>query len=179
MSTVDLHSYCGVKQVFAYAEGSEILSAFHHLVTVLLIGVSVVSTAILILILALSIYGRMHEAGVLFSIGLPKRNIVAQFIMEVLCVAIIALVLSFPVSRFILEIVESGLFYQLRPQNLIEQVTFQHPDQRTAKGVLPGLNAGRLILLCGAQLGITALAVLASAVTVIRLKPRDILARIS
>ncbi|CKJ22871.1 transmembrane protein Vexp3 [Streptococcus pneumoniae] len=56
--------------------------------------VSIAGAIILGLIIMLSIKGRRKEMGILLSIGEKKWKLMAQFVVEVVCVAILAFGLS-------------------------------------------------------------------------------------
>lgn len=56
--------------------------------------VSIAGAIILGLIIMLSIKGRRKEMGILLSIGEKKWKLIAQFVVEVVCVAILAFGLS-------------------------------------------------------------------------------------
>lgn len=65
------------------------------LINKMLIGIVVISVIILSLIIAFWVNGRIHETGVLLSLGISKTSIIAQYVVELLIIAIISFGLSY------------------------------------------------------------------------------------
>ena len=80
---------------FQYSKISDSLTSLGDLIKILLACVSIVSAAILTLILTLRIRGRIPEAGILLGAGIPKGEIIKQFLLEVLSVAATAFLFSY------------------------------------------------------------------------------------
>lgn len=96
----------------AYEAVASSLTAMQSMVTGLIIGIVIVSIGILALILNMWIKQRTHETGILLSIGVGKAQIVAQYILETLMIAIIALGLSYFTSGVIAQGTSNLLFAQ-------------------------------------------------------------------
>lgn len=79
---------------------TEPLANMNSLVSVLIVLVLVVGAAVLYLVLSARIKERVHESGILLSLGLSKRNIAAQYLTEALLIAVIAFSLSIFTSSF-------------------------------------------------------------------------------
>lgn len=91
-----------------------------------LIGMVVCTCGILLfLILAMWMKGRVKEIGILFSVGIGKRIIIIQYILECIMVAILAFALSFFVSQVIVNQVGNYTLQRLTPrqENGIKTVT--------------------------------------------------------
>jgi len=56
----------------------------------ILIGAIIAGAIILSLVLAFWIQGRIHETGILLSIGVSKFNIISQYIIELLLISVLA-----------------------------------------------------------------------------------------
>lgn len=97
----------------AYEAVASSLTAMQNMVTGLIIGIVVVSIGILALILNMWIRQRSHETGILLSIGVSRANIVAQYILETLMIAVIAFGLSYFSSGVIAQGASNLIFSQV------------------------------------------------------------------
>lgn len=110
------------------------------------------------------IRGRKKEIGILLSIGKSKANIVFQLLSESYAVFIIAFFISVLLSNFTVVKVGGFLF----------------PEIADGKNNVPvQVSANYLFLVCGIGLFLAALSVVISCWSVYRLKPKDILVKIS
>ncbi len=114
-----------------YAGISGSLEAMNELVNMMLFGTIIVSIIILVLILTFWIQGRIHETGILLSIGIPKHKIVCQYILELLIVATI----SFSLSYF-----SGNAIAQTMGENLLEKAGNQ--SQQEVMSGFGGFNLG-------------------------------------
>ncbi|MBK0347920.1 FtsX-like permease family protein [Aerococcaceae bacterium zg-ZJ1578] len=166
------------------------LDAMDRLIKQLIVGSIIISSIILSLVLAFWINGRIHETGVLLSLGISKSNIVLQYIAELLMIA----VFSFGAS------IGSGM---LIAQKLGDSLVKQANDAgRLALGnTLGGMNLGAdaessliaktldsIHVTIGANefmwvwimgIGIIILSVGISSMNIIKLKPKEILSKMS
>jgi len=78
---------------------SDSLGSLQGLVYALLVMIAVVSMAILAILLTIWIRGRAREIGIFLANGIKKKEIVSQFILEALVIAVVAFAASFPISR--------------------------------------------------------------------------------
>ncbi len=154
---------------FGYSEIADSLLSLCSLIKLLLVCVSTVSAAVLILILTLRIRARVPEAGILLGAGIPKHDIICQFLYEVLIVTAAAFVFSYAVTLGI----RSGLYEYLLAE-LISGVS----DSAGTDDYL-SLGIGQALLIYGCQLVIVTVCVLLSSSCVLRLKPREILTKLS
>ena len=155
------------------------LTSIGDLVKILLVLVSVVSAAFLTLLLTMRMRGRMQEAGILLAAGIPKRQIIAGFLFEVLLVTIIALILSYIVSFGVTSFWGHSLFGELQP-NLLN-------DETLTTGMNSGIQIENylklsvmdtsLIYLC--QITVIIASAFISSIMIMRLKPKEILSKIS
>ncbi|MBD3949319.1 FtsX-like permease family protein [Tuanshanicoccus lijuaniae] len=166
------------------------LDAMDRLINQLIVGSIVISSIILSLVLAFWINGRIHETGVLLSLGISKSNIVAQYIAELLMIA----VFSFGAS------IGSGMMIA---QKLGDSLVKQANDAgRLALGnSLGGMNLGAdaessliaktldtINVTIGAKefmwvwimgIAIIIISVAISSMNIIKLKPKEILSKMS
>ena len=164
---------------FQYFKVADRLTSIGDLVKILLVLVSVVSAAFLTLLLTMRMRGRMQEAGILLAAGIPKRQIIAGFLFEVLLVTIIALILSYIFSFGVTSFWGHSLFGELQP-NLLN-------DETLTMGMNSGIQIENylnlsvmdtsLIYLC--QITVIIASAFISSIMIMRLKPKEILSKIS
>lgn len=138
------------------------LSSIQTMVGTAVIVIAVTGAAIIVLLLVLWTRSRKKEAGILMAVGRSKLEIVLQFLIENLLVAIPAAAASLGLTALLADKVGSYLVIQTATDVAGLNVTIHFADIAAVYGI------GAIILI---------LAVLLAAVTVIRLKPREILSQ--
>lgn len=88
---------------------SKSFETMDKIVNMMLIGSAVIGVVILSLILTFWIQGRIHETGILLSIGVSKFKIIAQYISELLIISALALSLSYLSGQLIAQNVGDSL----------------------------------------------------------------------
>lgn len=163
---------------YQFSRISDRLASMGDLMGILIVIVSVVSAALLTLLLSLRIRGRMHETGILLAGGISKRDILLGFMTEVMVVTAVALLLSYGAAQLLTGIIGNRLFDGIDP-DLIGGDFIKGTDHIKDLSVYLRPDAAKTagIYLC--QAAVAAMATLLSSVTVIRLKPKDILSRMS
>ncbi|MDQ0362138.1 ABC transporter permease [Breznakia pachnodae] len=137
------------------------LESFEELLSNAIIVIIAVSTIILTLILATWIRGRKREIGIYLAVGKSKVNIILQLFSEVALIAIVA----FAVSYFISTMIAQGLgTYVISQFADVDTVTIAV----SAEYLTQVFAIGGIIILIA--VGITSY-------SIIRLKPRDIIAK--
>lgn len=164
---------------FQYSKISDSLTSLGDLIKILLACVSIVSAAILTLILTLRIRGRIPEAGILLGAGIPKGEIIKQFLLEVLSVAATAFLFSYAAGFGISHYLGNHLLADFQP-NLINAAALRNgtSDAVSMDSYLT-LGIGKTLLIYGCQLIVVALSVLLSSASILKLKPREILTKMS
>lgn len=138
------------------------LEALKDSVTTTLIIITLTSFAVVTLLLTLWIRGRKREIGILLSIGKSKGTILLQFLTEAFVVLVTALSLSILLSYFTAARVSTLLLPEIEGTALTVQV-----------------SADYLLPLCCISFFLVALSVITASWTVYRLKPKDILTKMS
>lgn len=162
---------------FQYSKIADQLSSLGDLVKILLLLVSVVSTAFLTLLLNMRMRSRMQEAGILLAEGVSKGQIMAGFLLEVLSVTIIALILSYIASLCVTGFLGYSLFGELQPNLLNEEtITAGMQNNLQIENYLK-LNAIETLLIYLCQLIVIAASTFASSIMIMRLKPKEILSK--
>lgn len=160
IKNINWDDYVFLKNSENYESISYQLSTMERL-TVILITVSIiVSVSILFLVLVMRIRNRINEIGVMIAIGISKRNIVIQYIIEVE----ILLLLSIIVSYFINISVVMGLTSYM--QNIVNDVVIT-------------ISPNIVILQYLSEIIITVITIFMVTMPIIRLNPRDILSKMS
>lgn len=164
---------------FQYSKIADRLISLGDLVKILLVAVSSVSAVFLTLLLTMRMRGRMQEAGVLLAAGISKGDIMAGFLLEVLSVAIFAMLLSYAASFGVIGFLEHNLFGGLQP-NLLNDETLSAGIKSSvrAENYLK-LSAMETLLIYVCQLIVTAASVFASSIMIMRLKPKEILSKMA
>lgn len=164
---------------FQYSRIVNQLSSLVNLVKILLVLVSVVSTALLILLLIMRMRSRMQEAGILLSVGVTKTNVIAGFLCEILSVAIFALILSYIVSFGVTDFLDNILFGKLQP-NLLNKETITAGIQNSLKSDNRlKLSVTEILLIYFWQIIVIVTSTFVSSITIMRLKPKEILSKMS
>lgn len=162
-----------------YGDAYQNVITLYALVNRILTMFSVLSTIVLILMLTFWINNRVKETGILLSVGMSKRKVIAHYLIEVLIVAVIAFAFS----------IAAGVF---AGQRLGDALMSQVNGGITARALQGGsLVASRIdavpvsiglmdVLGLYAQGMLTCLvAVAASSYSIARLQPKQILSRMS
>ena len=138
------------------------LSSIQTMVGTAVVIIAVTGAVIIVLLLGLWTRGRKKEAGILMAVGRSKLEIVLQFLTENILVAIPAAAASLGMTALLADKVGAYLVSQTANNITGLSVRIHSADIAAVYGI------GVLILI---------LAVLLAAVTVIRLKPREILSQ--
>ncbi|AUS96794.1 hypothetical protein CDQ84_15360 [Clostridium thermosuccinogenes] len=171
------------------------LESLQSLVRTLIIIITVVSLAILALLLTIWIRGRVKETEILMSIGVRKENIIGQFVLECLIIALIAFGFSYPLSHmtadvagnFIMrQVVDASNLQNFDSSELVEGDYSEYFDRLSGassaelvKEIEIKIMPEYMIWVCGIGTLLILAAVLIASHTVIRLKPKEILSKMS
>ena len=176
-----------------YENAAAPLATLNELVVTLLVVIIVVSAIILALILTLWTKTRIHEIGVFLSVGIRKSAIIGQYLIEVLLIAVLAFGLSYFTSNAIAGQIGNHLLeqsIQTEPEDDNDVVaaaaavdvgadTLIQKPLPTENGIQVSVGLDNLARLYLIGLAIIIVAVSASSITVMRLKPREILSKMS
>ncbi|MFJ8414232.1 ABC transporter permease [Bacillus paramycoides] len=151
--------------------------------------VSIAGAIILGLIIMLSIKGRRKEMGILLSIGEKKWKLMAQFVVEVVCIAILAFGLSITtgakVSQYIGDNLLSSEVATASEETDIQQNgtvmmsgpggTLQNQKEDPIDKIDVSVTGEDIGKMGGIGLAIAILATLLPALSILRLNPKQIL----
>lgn len=164
---------------FQYSQISDSLTSLGDFIKILLACVSIVSAAILNLILTLRIRGRIPEAGILLGAGIPKGEIIKQFLLEVLSVAATAFLFSYAAGFGISHNLGNHLLADFRPAPINAAALQNGMSDAVSIDSYLTLGIGKTLLIYGCQLIVVVLSVLLSSASILKLKPREILTKMS
>ena len=151
-------------------ETLESIDGIKHIINIMTYSIMLSGIIVLSLILILWLRERIHEIGVLLSIGISKIKIVTQFILELLFISLPSLVLSLFIGNVILNIIVGG---------------FTNSDDSTimVDSLLKNNNLiSNLIIFLesyGILIGIIVLSVIIASLMILIKKPKEILSKIS
>ena len=173
-----------------YENAASSLEQLSELVSTILMIVLIVSIAILSLILTMWARTRIHETGVLLSVGIGKLSILGQYIAEVLLIAILAFSLSYFSASAIAgqmgNVLQSGqAVTEAQQEDGLSAGTRGEAGTDTGEPeietpelqVRVQLEEMGLLFLLG--IGIVTVSAGISSISVMRLKPREILSKMS
>ena len=99
---------------------SKSFDSLEKIVNMLLIGSIIVGIIVLSLVLAFWIQGRIHETGILLSIGVGKFKIISQYIIELLLISVLAFGTSYFSSKMISQNIGDAMVSQASKQAVQE-----------------------------------------------------------
>ncbi|HDR7517411.1 ABC transporter permease [Bacillus mobilis] len=151
--------------------------------------VSIAGAIILGLIIMLSIKGRRKEMGILLSIGEKKWKLMAQFVVEVVCIAILAFGLSITTGAKVSQYIGDNLLSSeiaiaseetAPPQNGTVMVsgpggTLQNQKEDPIDKIDVSVTGEDVGKMGGIGLAIAIIATLLPALSILRLNPKQIL----
>jgi len=96
-----------------YQNAKASLEGLQNIVFISIAVVSVICVLVLALFLTLRLRGRIHETGVYLAMGISKRTVLMQYLLEVLIVAVAALLLAYGASSTVSNQIGSRLLSQV------------------------------------------------------------------
>lgn len=177
----------------------EPLTNMDRLISVLIILTLAVGAVILYLVLSARIRERIHESGILLSLGLSKWNIMAQYLTEILLIAVLAFSLSVFTSGLAAQTVGSQLL-DYTVSNSTQTELEGHEEQTSGDGMFiantddfapqfegsdvltqieVSISPASAAAMYGVGFAIICLAVLFAALPVLKMKPGEIASRMS
>lgn len=166
-----------------YKKAAGPLVSMVSLLSSLLLVMVAASIAVLSLILTMWMKDRVHETGIFLSIGIRKSEIVLQHIVEIMAIAVIAFGVSFFTSGAAAQAVGNTMFQNSLRQkagSVSANATDETSQTRNAdKANITKLNVqvlpSDLALVYGIGTLVAVLSTGLSNISVLRLKPKEIL----
>ena len=143
---------------------------FKSLMTLLTSSVFGLAVIVLFLILLFTLRERIHEFGILMSVGISRKEIIAQILLELYTVAATSAVFALMLGSFVAKQFYTGL---LTSDEIPPQV------KSLFESSLPEFSLMQGLLTIGVVLIIIALAVLFSTAVILMKKPKKILSQMN
>ena len=173
LNSIDWSCYSISTDNKTYEVATTPLDNLSGLITTLIIIITIIGVAVLILLLTMWTKSRTHESGILLSLGIGKFKIIMQHMAEVFIIAILA----FGISFFTSSAVAQGLGNTLLGDTSQSSTPPMNVDTATELSVTVVPQTFLWVFGIGGLL--TVVAVLAASVPLFRLKPKQLLAKMS
>ena len=144
----------------SFKNTKEALAGIQKIVSTAIITIFIISIILIVLILNLWTKHRINEIGILLSVGISKKDIILQQIIEILMVSVPAFVFSLVTSSIATKIVGSKLISSI------------------ANSIEISVNIFDWLLVSGIGLAIVLTATILSIYQITKIKPRDIFSKI-
>ncbi|MDU5111532.1 MAG: FtsX-like permease family protein [Clostridium sp.] len=169
---------------------SKSFDTLEKIINMVLIGAIIAGAIILSLVLAFWIQGRIHETGILLSIGVSKFKIISQYVIELLLISVIAFGGSYFSGKVISQNIGNAIVSQASKQAVQEVKSGfggfnlgTDPETslvtRTVDKIDVKVEFKELIYVYVIGTVIIILSVMVSSASIIRLKPKEILSKMS
>lgn len=144
----------------SFKNTKEALAGIQKIVSTAIITIFIISVILIVLILNLWTKHRINEIGILLSVGISKKDIILQQLIEILMVSLPAFTFSLVTSSIATKIVGSKLISSI------------------ANGIEVNVNIFDWLLVSGIGLVIVLTATILSIYQITKIKPRDIFSKI-
>ena len=138
-----------------------------NILTIATIGAAAAGLAVLSLVLVFWVRGRLHEIGILLSIGTSKRQIIGQFLAELAIIAAVSSVFALAIGSVASSQISTALTAQTDQSQRIETTVVHAAPVAT---YLQALAFGYMVVLLSA---------IAATAPIMRQSPKQILATLS
>lgn len=185
---IDFETYSLDANDQVYQRSVSSLENMEQFATIFLWVVVIAGSAILCLILILTMRGRFYEFGVLLSLGQAKFKIMLQQLFEVLLIAVVAFMISLTTGKMVSNIVSSMLESTQSSQEIMNGVNDANKSDRkelfeqamqspTNTELDVSITSSTIIQLAEITGLICLVSVVLPSIYILRLSPREILIR--
>ena len=143
------------------------IAGIQNMLTIATIGAAAAGLAVLSLVLVFWVRGRLHEIGILLSIGTSKRQIIGQFVAELVIIALVSSVFALAIGSVTSSQISIALTAQTDQNQRIEKTVVQAAPIAT---YLEAFAFGYMVVLLSA---------IAATAPIMRQSPKQILAKLS
>ena len=151
----------------AFAGVLQNIAGIQNILTIATIGAAAAGLAVLSLVLVFWVRGRLHEIGILLSIGTSKRQVIGQFLAELAIIAAVSSVFALGVGSVVSSQISTALTAQTDQNQRAEKTVVQAAPAAT---YLEALAFGYMVVLLSA---------IAATAPIMRQSPKQILAKLS
>ena len=143
------------------------IAGIQNILTIATIGAAAAGLAVLSLVLVFWVRGRLHEIGILLSIGTSKRQIIGQFLAELAIIAAVSSVFALAIGSITSSQISTALTAQTDQSQRVEKTVVQAAPPVT---YLQAFIFGYMVVLLSAT---------AATAPIMRQSPKQILAKLS
>ena len=143
------------------------IAGMQNMLTIATIGAAAAGLAVLSLVLVFWVRGRLHEIGILLSIGTSKRQIIGQFLAELAIIAAVSSVFALAIGSVTSLQISTALTAQTSQSQRVETAVVQAAPPVT---YLQAFAFGYMVVLVSA---------IAATAPIMRQSPKQILATLS
>ena len=143
------------------------IAGIQNILTIATIGAAAAGLAVLSLVLVFWVRGRLHEIGILLSIGTSKRQIIGQFLAELAIIALVNSVFALAIGSVTSSQISTALTAQTDQSQRIEKTAVHAAPVAT---YLEAFAFGYMVVLLSA---------IAATAPIMRQSPKQILAKLS
>lgn len=170
-----------------YQNAKESLAGLQNIVFIAIAVVSVICFLVLALFLTLRLRGRIHETGVYLAMGISKGAVLMQYLLEVLIVAVAALLISYGASSAISDQIGNRLLSQVTAETY-ETVELTDEAENTEQPSAEDLGLSEIVvdvsakdyaLVWGFGLVLCLASTALAAYPIMKMKPKNILSQMS
>lgn len=162
------------------------VNSLDSIVSFILMGAIAIGFIILSLILVFWIQERIHETGILLSVGIEKRKIIYQYIIELLMIAVVAFGISYFSGGVVGKTVGTSLVREISEESTNSGVSdFESQDMETRlmeekmKNIDVSVSFKEVIYVWIIGSATIVVSVIVASTSIIRLKPKEILSKMS
>ena len=167
LPNVDWQKFSLTDNGAAFAGVLQNIAGIQNILTIATIGAAAAGLAVLSLVLVFWVRGRLHEIGILLSIGTSKRQIIGQFLAELAIIAAVSSVFALGVGSVASSQISTALTAQTDQSQRLEKTVVQAAPAAT---YLEALAFGYMVVLLSA---------IAATAPIMRQSPKQILAKLS
>ena len=167
LPNVDWQKFSLTDNGAAFAGVLQNIAGIQNILTIATIGAAAAGLAVLSLVLVFWVRGRLHEIGILLSIGTSKRQIIGQFLAELAIIAAVSSVFALGVGSVVSSQISTALTAQTDQSQRVEKTVVQAALPAT---YLQAFAFGYMVVLLSA---------IAATAPIMRQSPKQILAKLS
>ena len=167
LPNVDWQKFSLTDNGAAFAGVLQNIAGIQNILTIATIGAAGAGLAVLSLVLVFWVRGRLHEIGILLSIGTSKRQIIGQFLAELAIIAAVSSVFALAIGLVASSQISTALTAQTDQSQRVEKTVVQAAPIAT---YLQAFAFGYMVVLLSA---------IAATAPIMRQSPKQILAKLS
>ncbi len=167
LPNVDWQKFSLTDNGAAFAGVLQNITGIQNILTIATIGAAAAGLAVLSLVLVFWVRGRLHEIGILLSIGTSKQQIIGQFLAELAIIALVSSVFALAIGLIAPSQISTALTAQTDQNQRVEKTVVQAAPAAT---YLEALAFGYMVVLLSA---------IAATAPIMRQSPKQILAKLS